>query len=256
VVCGNRLTVGISSTKVNRMTKKTTEQVAMMHQDLGDRMAGEPIAVMMHASGNRVLVASSVGEVISYRWDAISGSDKKDLMPEYQLQLSDYGVRAATVAAPLLGRETLLVGDANGAIVGVFEVRETAEQHQNGANRLAAVQRMEAGTAPVRTLASSPTDRVLASWTMLAKDNFPLLRPRVDWRDSAIPTFRGSTAIFPPKEMPSGCWGLSNWHSAPLHSLTPKHRGNRIFGPSGTKGIPSQGTCGKAPLARSPPRTS
>ncbi|MFM8406993.1 MAG: hypothetical protein ACKN94_06730, partial [Pirellulaceae bacterium] len=165
VVCGNRLTVGISSTKVNRLTKKTTEQVATMHQDLGERMAGEPIGVMMHASGNRVLVASSVGEVISYRWDAITGNDKKQLIPEYQLQLSDYGVRAATVAAPLLGRETFLIGDANGSIVGVFEVRETAEQHQGGANRLAAVQRMEAGTTPVRALACSPTERVLASWT-------------------------------------------------------------------------------------------
>jgi phosphate transport system permease protein len=165
VVCGNRLTVGISSTKVNRLTKKTTEQVATMHQDLGDRIAGEPIGVMMHASGNRVLVASSVGEVISYRWDAISGNDKMQLIPEYQLQLSDYGVRAATTAAPLLGRETFLIGDANGSIVGVFEVRETTERLQGGANRLAAVQRMEAGTAPVRALASSPTERILASWT-------------------------------------------------------------------------------------------
>jgi phosphate transport system permease protein len=190
VVCGNRLTVGISSTKVNRLTKKTTEQVAMMHQDLGDRMAGEPIAVMMHASGNRVLVASSMGEVISYRWDAISGNDKKELLPEYQLQLSDYGVRAATVAAPLLGRETFLIGDANGAIVGVFEVRETAEQHQGGANRLAAVQRMEAGTAPVRTLACSPTDRVLASWTDAGEGQLSFAstsRQLARFRDSSVP---------------------------------------------------------------------
>ena len=190
VVCGNRLTIGINSTRVNRLTKKATEQVAMMHQELGDRMAGDPIAVMMHASGNRVLVASSMGEVISYRWDSISGADKKELMPEYQLQLSDYGVRAATVAAPLLGRETLLVGDANGAIVGVFEVRETAEHHQGVANRLAAVQRMEAGTAPVRTLACSPTDRVVASWTDAGEEQISFAstsRQLARFRDSDVP---------------------------------------------------------------------
>lgn len=155
-VAGGDLVFGQTKSKVNPITKKPKVDTSIQKVNLRMHTEGKVVGMSLDARASSSLIATSLGEVFLF---GLSGSQPPERIESFEFKESPKVV--PTIAQPLLGRETLLVGDDHGRVFGVFLAKPESGDSSTSTSHLTAVHRMDLGSNPIRSLACSPTSRII-----------------------------------------------------------------------------------------------